>query len=339
MSRELLSSGKSKRVFLFNFEADNQLLSLMNMHRRGLFTRGSTTKTWDLILSQFNETQNAGLVQPRTINNRFRALQNDLKARYKTELQHIVLNENEKLVKSMMDYIESRQAAQAETSLVKRQKTAPKTDSEEATTFSEAATTFDEGFGAASTPHKAAEGPLASPKASHQDILQPNIVSNNSMFSQGTAQTRLSLQKDPAPSGLLLPSQRNQPSEDSLHIRWSTSLLDCKCSNSSKKAPQETNLASKLVVLQNQHTQHLNDAKNMVGNYKEHLNSALERVFQTLEKVALESATRACLLQGIARDGSAFLEEQVLALGCLSGKLVWEGFNVLELLSHNHPLG
>lgn len=348
MSLESSASTKNKRVFTFNFESDGQLLRLLQMHQRGLLTRGSTTKSWDLALSLFNEILNAGIVQPRTLKNRFRLLQNDLKARLLSEGPNMALNENEKLVKSMTDYIEGKQAQQAEKPSSKRQKTDQDSSFSQITLCSSTTTTdIDQNARGTYTPHKKEAGvhfstelvppnpnnasngtfthQIPSSRITHKvpsNVLSPVVAST--ALSHGIASSLFPVKKEPTPQPPILTPQRLQPPPTaSLHLCWTSEVLDSRDSHPSRKPMHNVDLFTLLVVLQNEHTLHLNEAKRMVESYKQSINCALDNVFRTLDKAAEESAQRAYVLLGVAMEGTAILEEQTVALEALRARLLF----------------
>ncbi|KAL6452798.1 hypothetical protein SBY92_000139 [Candida maltosa Xu316] len=94
--------------FQFTYDSENHLLQLIHEYKEDIFTRGNIIKTWEKVLQQFNEHHNTNIVQSRTINHRFQILKKNLENRLKHEnqpLEQLSLNENEKLLVDIMDYL------------------------------------------------------------------------------------------------------------------------------------------------------------------------------------------------------------------------------------------
>ena len=106
MNTSILSNKRSN--FQFTYDSETNLLLLIHRYREDIFTRGNIIKTWDKVLQEFNEQHNANIVQSRTINHRFQILKKNLENRLKHEnqpLTQISLNENEKLLIDIIDYM------------------------------------------------------------------------------------------------------------------------------------------------------------------------------------------------------------------------------------------
>ncbi|KAK6461477.1 hypothetical protein DFJ63DRAFT_314113 [Scheffersomyces coipomensis] len=105
--------------FQFTYDADNFLLDLIFKYKDELFTRGNTIKTWELVLYEFNHQFKANIVQSRTINNRFKILRKNLENRLMNEtalpLQDLNLNENEKLLINLNQFLSNKELSKTTT--------------------------------------------------------------------------------------------------------------------------------------------------------------------------------------------------------------------------------
>lgn len=108
-SQSSSASKQNKRSnFQFTYNSENYLLSLIHKYKEDIFTRGNRIKTWETVLSAFNEKYNAKIIQSRTINHRFQMLRKNLENKLMHEnqpVQQLNLNENEKLLIDIMDYM------------------------------------------------------------------------------------------------------------------------------------------------------------------------------------------------------------------------------------------
>lgn len=90
----------------FNYDTDSILLELIYLHKGELFRRGTTGKSWQGILNEFNSRLNLSVLQSRTLSNRFRVLSKDVNLRFinKTMSQNVPLTENERMVMYLNEF-------------------------------------------------------------------------------------------------------------------------------------------------------------------------------------------------------------------------------------------
>lgn len=107
-SQSSISKQNKRSNFQFTYDSENYLLSLIQKYKEDIFTRGNRIKTWETVLSEFNDKYKAKIIQSRTINHRFQMLRKNLENKLMHEnqpVQQLSLNENEKLLIDVMDYM------------------------------------------------------------------------------------------------------------------------------------------------------------------------------------------------------------------------------------------
>lgn len=73
-SQSSISKQNKRSNFQFTYDSENYLLSLIQKYKEDIFTRGNRIKTWETVLSEFNDKYKAKIIQSRTINHRFQML-------------------------------------------------------------------------------------------------------------------------------------------------------------------------------------------------------------------------------------------------------------------------
>ncbi|RLV91789.1 hypothetical protein JA1_003625 [Spathaspora sp. JA1] len=103
------SKSSSKRsTYTFTYDSDNYLLNLITKNKQEIFTRGNKIKTWDKILTEFNNKFNAGFIQSRTLSHRFDILVGNLEHKYihvQSILEPRLFNENERVVIEIVQFM------------------------------------------------------------------------------------------------------------------------------------------------------------------------------------------------------------------------------------------
>ena len=100
----------------FNYDTDSILLELIYLHKEELFQRGTTGKSWQGILNEFNSRLNLSVLQSRTLSNRFRILSKDVNLRFinKTMSQNVPLTENERMVMYLNQFFSRKKGKKIE---------------------------------------------------------------------------------------------------------------------------------------------------------------------------------------------------------------------------------
>lgn len=106
---------RKRTIFLFTYDSDNYLLELILGNKEGLFTRGRSIKTWEVVLTEFNAKFHSSILQTRTINNRFKLLGVNLEKKLINEpnnTKELNLNENERLLMELNEYINTKNSTE-----------------------------------------------------------------------------------------------------------------------------------------------------------------------------------------------------------------------------------
>ncbi|CAK9439057.1 uncharacterized protein LODBEIA_P32810 [Lodderomyces beijingensis] len=91
--------------FQFTYDSDHYLLHLIYQNCQEIFTRGNKIKTWEKVLTCFNNKFNANIVQSRTINQRFQTLRKNFENRLRHEGHPAHFNENEACLMKITDFM------------------------------------------------------------------------------------------------------------------------------------------------------------------------------------------------------------------------------------------